>query len=193
MKRIIRKVINVYYYFINITIFKLQRVESSTNIYKNIRGNMYIRNWGKLIISSDVRINSRYSANPIGGQEYCTIVVGKGAEVIIETGAAISNSTIVSNKSIRIGENVFIGGDCKIYDTDFHSLKLEERLQKNDPGVKCKSIIINQGAFIGTGTIILKGVEIGKQAVIGAGSVVAKDIPEREVWGGNPASFIRKL
>lgn len=193
MKGIIRKVINIYYYFMNIAIFKLQRVESSTNIYKNIRGNMYIRNRGKLLISSNVRINSRYSANPIGGQEYCTIIVGKGAEVIIETGAAISNSTIVSNKSIRIGENVFIGGDCKIYDTDFHSLKLEERVQKNDPGVKCKSIIINHGAFIGTGTIILKGVEIGEQAVIGAGSVVTKDIPEREVWAGNPARFIRKL
>ena len=47
--------------------------------------------------------------------------------------------------------------------------------------------------FIGTRGIINKGVSIGEGAIIAAGSVVVKDIPSWEVWGGNPARFIKKL
>ena len=48
-------------------------------------------------------------------------------------------------------------------------------------------------AFIGAHSIVLKGVTIGKHSVIGAGSVVTKNIPDNEVWAGNPARFIRRL
>lgn len=53
-------------------------------------------------------------------------------------------------------------------------------------------VIIEEGAFIGMNTIITKPITIGKRAVVGAGSVVTKNIPENEIWAGNPARFIRK-
>lgn len=53
-------------------------------------------------------------------------------------------------------------------------------------------VVIGEGAFIGCSTIICKPVTIGKGAVVGAGSVVTKDIPDNEVWAGNPAKFIKK-
>lgn len=37
----------------------------------------------------------------------------------------------------------------------------------------------------------MKRVTIGENAVVAAGSVVTKDIPDNEVWGGNPAKFIK--
>ncbi len=46
---------------------------------------------------------------------------------------------------------------------------------------------------IGAGTTICPGVTIGKNAMVGAGSVVTKDIPNNELWVGNPARFLRKL
>lgn len=52
---------------------------------------------------------------------------------------------------------------------------------------------IKEGAFIGVNTIITKPVTIGKFSVVGAGSVVTKDIPDYEVWAGNPARFIRSI
>ena len=46
--------------------------------------------------------------------------------------------------------------------------------------------------FIGMNTIICKDIKIGKNCIIAAGSVVTKDIPDNEIWGGNPARFIKK-
>ena len=54
----------------------------------------------------------------------------------------------------------------------------------------CEPVRICEGAFIGAGCYILKGVTIGEHAIVGAGSVVAKDIPAGEIWAGNPAKKI---
>ena len=56
----------------------------------------------------------------------------------------------------------------------------------------CAEVRIKKNAFIGTGTIITKPVTIGERSIVGAGSVVTKNIPDDEVWAGNPAKFIRK-
>jgi acetyltransferase-like isoleucine patch superfamily enzyme len=168
------------------------KIKNYTNL-KNIKGTPFIRNKGNFVINKGVRINSRYSANPIGGQTFSTFIIRKNAELTINKNAGISNSTIICWKKITIGENVYIGGDCKIYDTDFHSLNFEKRISKNDDEVKTEPIYIEAGAFIGSGSIILKGVTIGENSIIGAGSVVTKDIPSNEIWGGNPARFIRRI
>lgn len=43
------------------------------------------------------------------------------------------------------------------------------------------SVVIKKNAWIGAGTIILKGVTIGVNAVVAAGSVVTKDIPDNSI------------
>lgn len=50
--------------------------------------------------------------------------------------------------------------------------------------------VVERGASIGAGAIVLPGVRIGAGALIGAGAVVTKDVPAGETWVGNPA---RKL
>lgn len=63
---------------------------------------------------------------------------------------------------------------------------------RNDIHWKEGRIEICEHAFIGTGSIITGNVRIGRGAIVGAGSVVTKDIPDYEIWAGNPASFIKK-
>ena len=46
---------------------------------------------------------------------------------------------------------------------------------------------VGAGASIGANATILCGVTIGRNAMIGAGSVVTRDVPEGELWCGNPA------
>jgi acetyltransferase-like isoleucine patch superfamily enzyme len=52
-------------------------------------------------------------------------------------------------------------------------------------------VIINDGAHIGIGAIILPGVTIGEGAVIGAGAVVAKDVPPYSLAVGIPAKVVK--
>ena len=66
-------------------------------------------------------------------------------------------------------------------------------MKNGDLNVKTAPILIKEGVFIGAHAIILKGVTIGRHSVIGAGAVVTKDVPDNEVWAGNPAKFVKKL
>lgn len=91
-----------------------------------------------------------------------------------------------------IEDNVFIGGSCKIYDNDFHPISMEKRISFFDD-IPNKPVLIKRGAFIGAHSIVLKGVIVGEGAVVGAGSVVTGNIPDGEIWAGNPARFIKKL
>jgi acetyltransferase-like isoleucine patch superfamily enzyme len=170
----------------------LKNVTFESGIF-TIKGIPLIKNKGLFTIEDNVKINSKYSVNPIGGNLFCTFIVDKNAKLILKKGTRISNSTIYCKKEIIIGENVFIGGDTRIYDTDFHSLKLEKRIKEFDDDIKSASINIGDGVFIGASSIILKGVSIGENSIIGAGSVVTKNIPENQIWAGNPAKFIKKV
>ena len=53
-------------------------------------------------------------------------------------------------------------------------------------------VIIGNDVWIGYGSIILSGVEVGDGVAIAAGSVVTKSIPPYTIVGGNPARVIRK-
>lgn len=54
-----------------------------------------------------------------------------------------------------------------------------------------QDVVIGKGAWIGAGTIILKGVHIGEDAIVAAGSVVTKDVAPYTIVGGSPAHFIK--
>lgn len=54
-----------------------------------------------------------------------------------------------------------------------------------------KEVNINHGAWIGSNSIILPGVDIGEFSVVGAGSVVTKKTEPYGVYAGNPARLIK--
>jgi acetyltransferase-like isoleucine patch superfamily enzyme len=158
-----------------------------------IRGILLIKNNGKIDIGNSVRINSSMFANPIGGDGKTMLTTGPKGSIQIGNNVRISNAAIVSQETITIEDNVFLGGSCKIYDSDFHSLIPKFRCMDDDPDIKTKPVRICKDAFIGAHSIILKGVTIGDGAVIGAGCVVTKNVPAGEIWAGNPAKFIKKV
>jgi acetyltransferase-like isoleucine patch superfamily enzyme len=110
-------------------------------------------------------------------------------------------------KSIRIGDNVFIGmgcefniredleiGDntliasgCKFIDHD-HGISRSE-LMNAQSGAE-KPIKIGADVWLGCNVIVLKGVEIGKGAIVAAGAVITKPIGDYEIWAGVPAKKI---
>lgn len=157
-------------------------------------GFVYVKNCGCLEIGDNVKINSGLKYNPIGGINRTSLVVRNGAKLTIGDNCGISNAAFFCSKEICVDSNVIIGGDTRVYDTDFHSIVLKDRLVSPEQNVNMKKVKIKSGAFIGASSIILKGVLIGEESVVGCGAVVSgKEIGSREIWAGNPAIFIRKV
>jgi acetyltransferase-like isoleucine patch superfamily enzyme len=149
----------------------------------------------KVSIGRHFVMNNGLLNNKIGRQQPCFFVVAKTGELVIRDNVGISATAIVCWNRIEIGNNVRIGGGTVIYDTDFHSLNYQDRIPSPEiaDNIKTAPILIADNVFIGAHSTILKGVTIGANSIIGACSVVTKNIPENEIWAGNPAKFIRKL
>jgi len=92
---------------------------------------------------------------------------------------------------------ISIGKDCLIsygvaFITHDGSMSVCQKLTTSDKRVyKLGRISIGDNCFIGCHSLIMPGVNIGNNSIVAAGSVVTKNIPEGEVWGGNPARFIK--
>lgn len=175
--------------------FKLYIAKSVIGSNFKSCGNMLIRNYagkGGITIGEDVFINSARIANPIGGDTKTIIYVEKSAKLLIGNGVKISNTTFFAKCSIEVGERTYIGGGARIYDSDFHSIYPEYRLNGNTH-ILSAPVVIGKRVFIGSNVQILKGVIIGDDCVVGAGSVVTKSIPAGQIWGGNPAKFIKNI
>ena len=121
--------------------------------------------------------------------------MGKNAKLVIGDNVGMSFVTIACFNQIFIGNNVKIGGDVIIYDADFHSLNANKRtaIPEIKQNIKTKPVHISNNAFIGAHSILLKGCSIGENSIVGAGSVVTRKIPANQIWGGNPAVFIKEI
>ena len=113
------------------------------------------------------------------------------SRITIGQGTQFSNNVqIFSGKSVYIGRSCLIGYTVLIMDSDFHNLSPTGR---HSQPADSKPVILEDNVFIGSRTIILKGVTIGRDSVIGAGSVVIHSIPSGVSAAGNPAKVIRPL
>ncbi len=76
----------------------------------------------------------------------------------------MTGAVLVAQTRIEIGDQVWIGANSSIVDTDFHPLAPEAR--RIDPSAgKSAPILIEDEVFIGMWAIILKGVHIGRGAL----------------------------
>lgn len=95
---------------------------------------------------------------------------------------------ITSARFITIGSNTMIAAECTINDCDWHGIYNRTR-----PFRCTKAVTIGENVWLGTRTIVGKGVSIGDNSVIGAGSIVTSDIPANVVAAGNPAKVIKAI
>ena len=118
------------------------------------------------------------------------IILGKSVLSIADNVWIGHETMILASAPITIGSNVNIAPRCYI-GTGTHEIDL---LGASIAGKgKSLPIIIKDGAWLCTHSVIIAGTTIGKQSIIAAGAVVTNKIPDRELWGGIPARFIKKL
>jgi maltose O-acetyltransferase len=88
-----------------------------------------------------------------------------------------------------------------VHDNDSHSRSARERhahfrelvtrgRTSFDELTESATTVIEDDAWIGFNSTILKGVRVGTGAIIGAGSVVTRDVPPFSIVVGNPAGIV---
>lgn len=194
------KIMRAFWRLVNLIVFINNKVkfnmEISFNGYVILKKDKtpdYNGTGGEIRFGKKIGINSGRKFNLIGGDSKLILRVINDGRIIIGNNVGMSNVTLVARNLIKIDDDVLLGGGVKIYDNDFHSLDFDTRINHPYEDIKSKPVIVKHGAFIGAHSIVLKGVTIGERSIVGAGSVVTKNIPNDEIWGGNPAKFIRKI
>jgi UDP-2-acetamido-3-amino-2,3-dideoxy-glucuronate N-acetyltransferase len=127
-----------------------------------------------------LREGTRIGRNSVIGNSVC----GE-PDVKIGDHCSINTQTHLTG-GIVVGNRVFFGPNVTTTNTRKISFGRGYEVVREAP-------IIESGARIGGGAVILAGIKIGEQAMIGAGSVVTKDVPPKEVWVGNPARKLRDV
>lgn len=191
-----RKIREFFYVVHNKLLFSLSGVKYGKNLV--VKNHVLLKNFSdsSIKIGDNCTIISGDGINPLSRNIKCMIFADHNSEIIIGNNVGISSASIRSKQKIVIGNNVKIGADSIIIDNDGHSLDYRYRNRSSfDDRMHTKSspVYIEDDVLVGTRCIILKGVTIGKRSIIAAGSVVTKNIPCGEIWGGNPAIFIKKI
>lgn len=120
---------------------------------------------------------------------YYGIDMGKGL-VMGDHSSIGPHGYVGCSGKITIGSNVMIGPKCSLF-AENHVFDCKDTTIK-EQGVKQKGITIEDDCWIGSNTIILDGVTIGKGSVIAAGSVISKDVPAYSVLIQKRSTEIRE-
>ena len=101
-----------------------------------------------------------------------------GSHVCIDRGNmddTIINSGVKIDNLVHIAHNVNIGQNTLVV----------------AGSIICGSVKIGKNCFIGANSTIKQKIKIGNNVTIGAGAVVLTNIPDNEIWVGNPAKFLK--
>ncbi|HEU0316282.1 MAG TPA: DapH/DapD/GlmU-related protein [Solirubrobacteraceae bacterium] len=124
--------------------------------------------------------------------------VEPSGRVEVGDGSVLVGAVIMCQELVVIGREVIVSYQVTIADSDFHPRDPAARRRDavasapearggERPVVEARPVEIGDGAWIGIGAIILKGVSIGAGARIAAGSVVTRDVAPHTTVAGNPA------
>ena len=174
---------------------------------KNFKCGSFVKIEKDVIVGDDVTIENYVllkSGARIGNnvkiEEYAMMLLGSK----IGSGAKIGTYA-------KVGEGAIIGDNCQF--TSFCEIRNKCKLGNNvamgsrgtlsantvvedtpdlSKGKEKKVGILKRGSMFGTNVSIMPGVNIGENAEIGACSQVRHDVPDNEIWYGNPARFYKK-
>lgn len=116
--------------------------------------------------------------------------IKRKVEILLPNRVSIGSYTTINQYAmldgrggLQIGSNVDIARGVTIW-TEQHDY--------NSPTYEgvCKSVLIEDYAWLAAGVTVLPGVTIHKGAVVACGAVVTKDVPENAIVAGVPARII---
>lgn len=113
--------------------------------------------------------------------------------ITVGDNVTLNGTSIVSYQSVTIGNNVLFGPQVFIMDCDGHPMEQRDDIGDDLERLVIRPVEIMDNAWIGAGSVILKGVTIGKNSIVGINSVVTESVPDNMVVAGNPARIVKEL
>jgi acetyltransferase-like isoleucine patch superfamily enzyme len=150
-----------------------------------------IRKGSKLYLGDGVILTSRNRGYHLNIPSQVKLFADRpGAEIRIGDETRIAGSCIHAWRSVTIGKRCLIAGNCQIVDSNGHDLSFPNVENRLHTSGSSSPVVIEDDVWLGTNTIVLPGVTIGKGSVIGANSVVSSNVPPMVVARGNPAEVV---
>lgn len=144
--------------------------------------------WGKPSVQNDGTMTIGDRVRLVSTVATLELVTFPGGHLEIGENVFINyGSSLVSATHVKIGNDVLIGTHVMVMDTDFH------RVDDKSWDTSGKPVTVEERAWLGNRSIILKGVTIGHDSVVAAGSVVTQDVPPRTIVAGVPAKVVRSI
>ncbi len=115
-----------------------------------------------------------------------------GGHGLLEIGdhSVINDYCIISAyKQVCIGHHVMLAPYVYVLDID-HAFA-DKQTPISQQGYETAAVTIEDGVWIGTQSIITRGVTIGQNSIVAANSVVTRDIPPNSIAAGNPAVVVK--
>ena len=98
-----------------------------------------------------------------------------GDRVTVKSGVQLWNG-------LRLGDDVFVGPNVSFTNDRFP--------RSGNRTFEQLGTVVEAGASIGAGAVILPGLKIGTGAFVAAGAVVTRDVPAGKLVRGNPARIV---
>lgn len=147
--------------------------------------------WNTLINKIPINKVRKFFLRLLGAKLSSNCVIFRRCEMIKPIGLKVGKSSSIgwfslvdARGGITIGNNVTVASYSKLI-TAKHDIEDPMFMANTAP------IVIEDYAWVCTGSTILGGVTIGRGAVVMAGAVVTKDVPPMTVVGGVPAKHVK--
>lgn len=138
--------------------------------------------------------------------EHCTMdgvhfSTGPNGQIEVGDYCYFTNSLLLCEQQIKIGNYVVLGWNATIADSDFHPIAPAQRMLDTEAcspisigrmrqAATCRAVIIEDDVWVGPNATILKGVRIGRGSFIEPGAMVTRSVPPGSRVLGNPAQVI---
>jgi len=120
-----------------------------------------------------------------------------GTFVEIQKGASVGARCKISShtficEGVRVEDEVFVGHGVQFINDRYPRATRPDGTPQTEADWTLQRTVVRRGASIGTGAVVLGGIEIGARAIVGAGAVVTRDVPPGATVAGNPARILRR-
>lgn len=117
-------------------------------------------------------------------------VIGKG--VYVGSGVTVGNRCKIQNGAMlfegsTLEDGVFIGPGVTLANDRFPRAVMPDGALKGTQDWTLGHVIVEEGASIGAGAVVVPDARVGRWAMVGAGAIVTGDVAPHELVAGNPA------